>query len=175
MKFDPGASPIRAAVPGPQLLSALRLEERQQAIEECRRLSGSLHDGLDLGDEIRSLLAQRIGEVILNRGRGALESFAICHHGPGSEGGSKLCYLKFAAVRGGRQADLRFERLLQSIDAFALAIGVPIEAGVSFACREAAKQMEAHGYRAFAQGVTMFRPHGFGLFRPGAYLLGDCR
>jgi len=130
-----------------------------------------LERGLDLGDEMRAVTAQRIGEVILIEGGRALDAFAVCMHGAGSEGGEKTCYVKFAAARSGE----RFERLLDAIDALALARGSEVEAGVSMACKNAFERLRARGYRVVTLGVGMQKPHGDGFNRATVYVLCDWR
>jgi GNAT superfamily N-acetyltransferase len=156
-------------------LSTLPGDKRDEAITTCRKLTGNIDKGLDLSDEIRSLLKQKMGEVVLTYTRRSLDGFAVCHHGPRSEGGTKLCYIKFAAARGGEGAGDRFDRLLDACDAFALARGVSLEAGMNLAREDAYRRMRTHGYRAFAQGVSMQRPHIPGFNRPGAYVIDDWR
>ena len=173
MKRAP-APPAWALVEGakvPVLLSSLTKKEQEQAIAACAKLTNTLERGLDLGDEMRAVMAQRIGEVVLIEGRRALDAFAVCMHGAGSEGGEKTCYVKFAAARSGE----RFERLLDAIDALALAQGSEVEAGVSLACKDAFQRMRAHGYRVVTNGVAMQKPHGDGFNRAAAYVLNDWR
>jgi GNAT superfamily N-acetyltransferase len=155
----------------PVLLSALAGSDRQEAMEACAKLTDGLETGLDLSEEMRAVLAQHTGEVVLTQGRRGLEGFAICMHGAGSEGGQKLCYVKFAVASSGE----RFERLLDAIDALAVACHSDVEAGVSLACEDAYLRMLAHGYRAMTLGVAMHRPHGDGFNGPQAYLMGDWR
>jgi GNAT superfamily N-acetyltransferase len=155
----------------PVLLSSLTRTERDQAIEACEKLANQMERGLDLSDEIRAVVAHRTGEVILLEGRGALDAFAVCMHGAGSEGGEKICYVKFGAATSGE----RFDRLLDAIDALALARGTEVEAGVSTACADAFRRMRSRGYRPVTLGVAMQRPHGQGFNRPSAYVLGDWR
>ena len=64
----------------------------------ARSCTNKIDKGLDLSDEIRSVLKQRAGDVVLTQTRGALDGFAVCLTGPGSEGGEKLCYIKFGAA-----------------------------------------------------------------------------
>jgi GNAT superfamily N-acetyltransferase len=156
-------------------LSKLERHKREEAIDACRRLTGVIDRGLDLGDEIRSLLKQRIGEVLLIYTRNSLDGFAVCHHGPGSQGGTRLCYITFAAARAGAGAGERFDRLLDVCDTFALSRGVPLEAGMNLAREDAYRRMRAHGFRAFAQGVSMQRPHLPGFNRADAYVIDDWR
>ena len=155
----------------PVLLSSLPRSAREQAIAACAKLANRLERGLDLSDEIRAVVAQRTGEVLLLGGRSTLEAFAVCMHGPGSEGGEKICYVKFGAASSGE----RFDRLLDAIDALALARGAEVEAGVSTACADAFRRMCSRGYSPAGLGVAMQRPHGEGFNRSGAHVLGDWR
>ena len=155
----------------PVLLSALPRSAREQAIAACTKLANRLERGLDLSGEIRAVVAQRTGEVPLVYGRNTLEAFAVCMHGPGSEGGEKICYVKFGAASSGEG----FDRLLDAIDALALARGAEVEAGVSTACADAFRRMRLRGYRPVVLAVAMQRPHGEGFNRSGAHVLGDWR
>jgi hypothetical protein len=120
---------------------------------------------------MRAVIAQRIGDVILIEGRRALDAFAVCMHGAGSEGGEKTCYVKFAVAHSGEL----FERLLDALDALALAQGSDVEAGVSMACKDAFQRLRSRGYRVVTLGVAMQKPHGDGFNRPAAYVLNDWR
>jgi len=173
MKGTP-AAPSRKPAKGtksPVLLSSLTRSKREQAITACARLTNKFKRGLDLGDEMRAVLVQQIGEVILIEGRSSLDAFAVCMHGAGSEGGEKTFYVKFGAATSGE----RFERLLDAIDAFALSHGAEVEAGVNTACGDAFQRMRSRGYRPVTLGVAMQRPHGQGFNRHGAFVLGDWR
>jgi GNAT superfamily N-acetyltransferase len=159
----------------PTLLSAFTRSRREEAIEACRKLTGKIDKGLDLTSEIRATLAQRTGDIVLTYTRGTLDGFAVCLNGPGSEGGSKTCYIKFGAARGGAGAGGRFDKLLDACDAFALSRGVVVEAGMSLAREDAYRRMRAHGYRATVQGVVMQRPNAEGFNRGDAYVIDDWR
>jgi GNAT superfamily N-acetyltransferase len=156
-------------------LSTLTKSGREEAIAACARLTGRIDKGLDLSAEIRALLTRKIGEVVLVYTRKTLDGFAICQHGPGSEGGTKISYIKFAAARGGARAGERFDRLLDACDEVALARGASVEAGMSLAREDAYRRMRSHGYRAFGQGVSMQRPHVAGHNRADAYVIDDWR
>jgi GNAT superfamily N-acetyltransferase len=177
MTHGPSPTPAPAPSPGSRTVfqSALPRSAREEAIAACRKLTNRIDKGLDLSDEIRSLLSQRIGEVILTYTRTTLDGFAIACHGAGSEGGTKSCYLKFAAARSGLGAGDRFDRLLNACDDFARSHGVSIEAGMNFAREDAYRRMRAHGYRATGQGVAMQRPNDSGFNRPDAYVIDDWR
>jgi len=121
------------------------------------------------------VLTQRTGDVVLIYTRTTLDAFAICLHGPGSEGGTKVCYVKFAAARGGAGAGDSFTKLLHAIDAFAASRGASIEAGVNLAREDAYRRMRAHGYRTAMQGIAMHRPHAAGFSHADAYVIDDWR
>ncbi len=159
----------------PELLSAMSRSGRERAIEGCERLAHKIENGLDLTNEIRAVLTQRTGDIVATFTRGAFDGFAVCMNGPGSEGGEKTCYIKFAAARGGAGAGDRFSKLLNACDAFASARGANIEAGVNLAREDAYLRMRAHGYRATMQGVAMLRPNAEGFNRADAYVIDDWR
>lgn len=177
MTHNPGPEPTSVPSPGSRtvFLSTLPRGAREEAIAACRRLTNRIDKGLDLSDEMRSLLTLRIGEVILSYSRTTLDGFAIACHGPGSEGGTKTCYIKFAAARSGPGAGDRFDRLLDACDDFARARNINIEAGMNFAREDAYRRMRARGYRATGQGVAMQRPNNPGFNRPDAYVIDDWR
>ncbi len=157
------------------LLSGMKKGQRDIAVEACRKLTHKIDKGLDLTEEIRAVLAQRTGEVVLTYTRGALDGFAVCMNGVGSEGGEKVCYVKFGAVRGAAGAGERFDRLLGACEAFASSRGAKVEAGVNLAREDAYRRMRSRGYRTSIQGVAMQRPHVDGFNRADAYVIDDWR
>lgn len=161
--------------PAPVLLSGMKKEERERAIAACRKMTHAIDKGLDLTGEIQGVLKQRTGDVVLVYTRTQIEAFAICHTGPASEGGVKVCYVKFGAARGGPGAEARFTRLLDAIDAFAASRGAMIEAGVNLSREDAYRAIRAHGYRVSMQGVAMQRPHAAGFNHPEAWIIDDWR
>jgi GNAT superfamily N-acetyltransferase len=159
----------------PTLLTQLPSAQQEAILDNCSRLAGRIEKGLDLTAEIRALLAQKSGDVVLTHTNDVLDGFALCVTGASSEGGSKTCYVKFAAVRPGSTADTRFTRLLQAIDAFAAPRALAIEAGVNLACEPAFRAMQAHGFRLERQGVCMVSPNAPGFCRPDAWVIADLR
>ena len=158
MTHTPNAEgPHQTDAPGSVHLSALNKSRREEAVAGCAKLTAGIRRGLDLGEEIRSVLRQKTGEVVLIYTRNALDGFAICLHGAGSEGGTHTCYVKFAAARSGAGA------------------GVSLEAGMNMAREDAYRRMRAHGFKAFAQGVSMQRPHAPGHNRGDVYVIDDWR
>jgi len=177
MSHTPNAGAAHQAGPAQRAahLTALARRERQQAIAACANLTNKIDKGLDLGDELRAVLKQKTGEVVLTYTRKTLDAFAICLHGLGSEGGTKTCYIKFAAARSGTGAGERFDRLLDACDAFATYRGASVEAGMNLAREDAYRRMRAHGFKAFGQGVSMQRPHAPGHNRSDVYVIDDWR
>ena len=170
---EPVSSPL-AARPS-TLLSTLPRSAREHIITACRKLTNRIDKGLDLTEEIHSLLKQRIGEVILTHTRNTLDGFAIACTGPNSEGGKEICYLKFAASRSGVAADDHFDHLLDAIEGFARSRNISLEFGLSFACQAAYRRIRARGLRPFTHGVAMQRPNQQGFLRPDAYVISDWR
>ncbi len=171
MTHTPEAKPAVA----PMLLSAFTKTQREQAIQACGKLTHKIDKGLDLAGEIRAVLAQRTGDVVLTYTRGVLDAFAVCLNGPGSEGGAKTCYIKFGAARSGAGAGERFDKLLDACDAFASLRGATVEAGVNLAREDAYRRLRSHGYRVTMQGVAMQRPHADGFNRADVYVIDDWR
>jgi len=157
------------------MLSDLKKGQREEAIQACSRLTNKIDKGLDLTEEIRAALAQRTSDVLLTYTRGVLDAFAICLHGPGSEGGEKTCYVKFGAARSGARAGDRFGKLLEACEGFAAARGAIVEAGVNLAREDVYRRLRARGYRVAMQGVAMHRPHAEGFNRADTYVLDDWR
>jgi hypothetical protein len=157
------------------LLSAFTKSQREQAIQACGKLTHKIDKGLDLAGEIRAVLAQRTGDVVLTYTRRVLDAFAVCQNGPGSEGGEKTCYVKFGAARGGVGAGERFDKLLDACEAFASSRGATVEAGVNLAREDAYRRLRAHGYRVAMQGVAMQSPHSDGFNRADVYVIDDWR
>ena len=158
-------------------LSEAKKEDIASIIAACRDLTNAIFDGLDLEREIRSVATQKLGDTILVWDDSKLAAFAVCHSGPGSEAGSGVCYVKFAAVHPGRRASEAFERLHDGIEAYARVAHAPkITAGVNLARREAFQAMRARGFRTEMQGVAMETGDaGSGYNRAGVYVLDDWR
>jgi GNAT superfamily N-acetyltransferase len=168
-------TPEAKSANAPTLLLASTKSQREQAIRACGKLTHKIDKGLDLAGEIRAVLAQRTGDVVLTYTRGVLDGFAVCLNGPGSEGGEKTCYIKFGAARGGAGAGERFDKLLDACEAFAFSRGATVEAGVNLAREGAYRRLRSRGYRVSMQGVAMQRPHADGFNRADAYVIDDWR
>jgi hypothetical protein len=169
----PAPQPKPADAPAP--LFAFTKGQREPVIQACGKLTDKIDKGLDLAGEIRAVLEQRTGDVVLIYTRGVLDAFAVCLNGPGSEGGAKTCYVKFGAARSGVGAGGRFDKLLDGCDMLAFARAATVEAGVNLAREDAYRRLRSHGYRVTLQGVAMQRPHAAGFNRADAYVIDDWR
>lgn len=164
-----GAAPAPAA-----LYRHLPTAEQEKALADCRAIAAANYPGLDLTREIRAVAAQRLGDTLLLTDGGGISGFAICHHGAGSEGGSARCFIKFAAVRPGAEA--QFTRLVESCEALAASVGAArLIAGVNSGRRAAYKMLQARGYRADLNGLAMHRPDAPGYDRPDVFVIDDWR
>ena len=104
---------------------------------------------MDVSSEIRVVYEQQLGETVLLWGGDSLDAFAVCHQGAGTEAGANTCYIKFAAVRSGPNAESVFELLLRACEVHALQCGLQrMEAGVNAGRSEAYRTMlrvDRHG------------------------------
>jgi GNAT superfamily N-acetyltransferase len=164
-------------VPETARFSDVARDERAHVLAACLEVTDANFEGLDVGIEIRCIAEQSLGDTILVWDGGKLAAFAVCHSGAGSEAGSGVCYVKFAAVRPGRRAGEAFERLLDAVEAYARTAKAPkVTAGVNLARREAFQAMIARGFRTEMQGVAMETGDSTsGYNRAGVYILDDWR
>jgi len=103
-------------------------------------------------------------------------ALAICHIGKGSEAGTGSTYVKFGAVRPGKDAPGLFDRLLSACEALGAERGAPqLVAGVNMARHQAYRAMIDRGFRTFLQGVAMQRPNEAGYNRPDCFVIDDWR
>lgn len=158
------------------LFSKARTEELRDLLSACRQVTDANFEGLDVQREIRAVLEQRLGETVLVWDGSKLAAFAVCHCGRGSEAGSGVCYIKFAAVRPGTGAEARFQSLLDRVAAFAAPRAQKITAGVNLARREAFQALLNAGFRVESQGIAMETGSASsGYNRSDAYILDDWR
>jgi GNAT superfamily N-acetyltransferase len=166
----PGSLPPEACY------SALSPDRRREAESASYALTDGIYDGLDLRAEIRTVAARGLGDTLLVWEGSRLAGLAVCHWGPASEAGADCLFIKFAAVRGGADADKRFATLLDAVGALAVSVGMKsVFAGVNLAREQAYRQMIARGFRSEAQIVTLHRPNEPGYSRPGVYAIDDWR
>lgn len=150
--------------------------ERPDYLSACRDVTDAVYEGLDLQREILAVDAQGIGDTVLLPGDTGLDGLAVCHCGPGSEAGADVCLIKFGAVRPGRGADRRFERLLDACESLAAERNLgQLDAGVSLGRCGAYDRLINRGFRTFMQGVAMHRPNEAGYSHEDAYVIDDWR
>jgi len=169
---------VEAPSPSPAWarFSGLTASERADALNACRNLTGAIYEGLDVSREIEAVAAQELGETVIVRTDGPLAGFAVCHFGPGSEGGSGACYVKFGAARPGPAVEQDFDRLLAACEHMAAGSGLSrIVAGMNLARHEACRAMFERKFRTDFQGVAMHRPNEAGYHRPGVFVIDDWR
>jgi GNAT superfamily N-acetyltransferase len=149
--------------------------EQHGLIEDCRELTDGIFEGLDATREIREVDELGLGEIVTVRGD-SVDAFAVCHYGARSEAGPGRCYIKFAAVRPGPNAEAMFIRLLEACETAAADRGLErIEAGVNLARGGAYRVMLERGFRNEFVGVAMQRPDAPAYNRPDVYVLDDWR
>jgi predicted N-acetyltransferase YhbS len=157
-------------------LSAVAPADRAPLVAGCAAVTDAVHPGLDVRGEIAAVLDQGLGDVVLIGEPDAPRGFAVCHAGAGTEAGSGMAYVKFAAVRPGPGAAQAFESLVAACQGFAADAGaVRLTLGVNTARHEAYRQLLAAGFRTENPGVTMHRPNEPGYDREDVRLLDDWR
>ena len=169
-------------VPDPKSVSNVSIyadfsrTEHTRSLAECRSLTESIFEGLDVTLEIEAIEAGRLGDTLLLRNGNELSGFAACHLGPDTEAGSDTCYVKFAAASGGTGGEQTFENLLAACEAYAHGKGVSkLTAGVNTSRREAYDIMLGRGFRTDQLGVAMLKPDITGFNRPGVFVIDDWR
>ena|SRR5438309_2549087 len=149
----------------------------EAAIAACSGLTGEIYPGFEVEREIRAVERQKLGDTVLVHGpSGALDAFAVCHSGPGTEAGSGVCLVKVGAARPGPDAGERFGRLIEACEAFTTHRGAAVVvAGVNTARRDAYGALLDRGFRAELIGVTMHNAADEGYHHPGAWVIDDWR
>ena len=159
-----------------ETLGGLDGHARVTAIAECRTVTTSLRDGLDLTGEIECLAEPGRGDVVIVREGARIAAFALCHVGAGSEAVTGSCYVKFAAVRPGAGGARLLDRLLDACETLAAERGAGrLEVGVSLRRRPAADVLAERGHRTFRHGVAMHRPPDESSCVPAPFVLDDWR
>lgn len=161
----------------PEAISlAAHSSDRRHLIGQCADLTDAIFAGLDLTREIEMVVDKKVGDTILLTEGSQITGLAICHAGKGSEAGSGLAYIKFAAVRSGPTAPRRLARLLEACSDFAHHNGAAqISAGVNLGRMPAYRLMIDLGFRTTMQGVAMHRPWIEAYDRQDVFALDDWR
>lgn len=167
--------------------SEIPTHKQEQMLDNCRLLTNSMYDGLDLTHEIVAVNNQDLGETILlfrnnnntaikDRDENPLAGLAVCHCGAGSEAGSGVCYIKFGIALSDNNSQENFRTLLNATSLLAKDRHLSrIVAGVNTERNEAYRSMVASGFRVDIQGIAMHRPNESGYNRSDVYLIDDWR
>jgi predicted N-acetyltransferase YhbS len=149
-----------------------RAGDRERELGAIRDLCGAVFPGFDPTAEVKSVLEQRLGDVVLVR-EGELTAFAVVHVGAGTEAGSGAAYMKVGAARS-RET---FGKLLDACEAFAAARGAErLRGGVHTSRLDAYRTFLERGWRTDMQGVSMLSPaDGGGYDRADAFVIEDWR
>jgi predicted N-acetyltransferase YhbS len=167
-----GPSPVAQA----RSMSAMSAAEQQDTIRQCAALTDRLCAGMDLRDEIATVIANPTSDAIALIEGSAIAGFVLCHCGLGSESDAGTVYAKFAAARPGPNAARDFQRLIDAANDFAHRSGATkINTGVNMGAMEAYRLMIAAGFRTALQGVAMHRPWIDIYDRPDVFALEDWR
>lgn len=149
--------------------------EQSDFRDSARELTNDIYPGLDLQKEICAVDELKMGDTIFI-GSDALDGFAICHYGDGSEAKRGSMYIKFAAARMCANSNVLFNSLLMACESTAREAGVSkIAAGISTARDAGFECMLQSGYKTDYLGVYMHKPNDPGFCRPDVFAIDDWR
>jgi hypothetical protein len=153
--------------------SRLPEAERVPLMAAMRELTDGIFPGLDVTAEAADLAAHGLGETLLLESGGRLDALALCHAGPGSEASAGQVFVKVAAARGGKNAHLRFRRLLAACEAYATLRRRAARGQHQYRPR---RNCDAGaGFRTVMNTVAMTRPGTDGYNRPEIFAIDDWR
>jgi GNAT superfamily N-acetyltransferase len=171
-------SPVRPdpGRPGPVRLSAVDEASLPGVMAAVRELTDAVYPGLDVSREIGSVRSQGLGDTVLVDDGAGLQGVAVCHAGAGTEAGSGACYVKFAAVRPGPDAERLFGLLIDACHALAAELGASVVVAGANAGRDRAwRVLAGRGFRRDFQGVAMHRPNEPGYSTSDSFVIEDWR
>lgn len=135
-------------------------------------ICAAVRDGLTVVPELRSVALQQLGDTVFLPDGAESTAFAVCHCGSGSEAGTGVCRIKFAAATSARA----FDRIVQGFEALAWSRGATqVQVGVNFGRERACRALLERGYRAIRHGVAMYRPNDPAYDRVDAFVVDDWR
>jgi GNAT superfamily N-acetyltransferase len=170
-----------------EIISEGTHKDEKHLLGECRKLTSSVYEGLNLETEIRSVRKQKLGDTILlwaQEGQSnnhdiegsQLVGIAVCHCGAGSEAGSNTCYVKFGAVKPGHNTDKDFEELLVACETYAAERDMKrLTAGANAGRYQAYIKMLSKGFRTDMLGVAMQKGNDEGYNLQNVYIIDDWR
>ena len=176
--LDKAVDPAAASAASWTSFASAAGSEQARFTTEMREITNEIYPGLDVVPvEVEPLVRHRWGDVVLLEDGGRLVGFAVCHRGPGTEAGSGTCYVKFAAVRPGADAEEHFLRLIDGCVGLAGREGLQrISAGVNLGRHRAYRAMLGCGFRAGMMiGVAMHAQNAEGYSRPDIFVIDDWR
>jgi len=199
--FHPGhliAMMSRLVTAGPNSAADLELysshcfDRRSEILSECRQITSSVYEGLDLSKEIEVVEKLSIGETVLLRKESRLVAFAICHNGAGSETETDVLYIKFAAalphedthentiketnVNTHENANENFRTLIAKCTFLAQTkMANMMFFGVNTARHEAYKAVLEEGFKIDSLSLAMQSPNRPLYNHAGVYVLDDWR
>ena len=156
----------------------IRNDVKSLVLDDCKYLTNGIFPGLDLQKEILAVDSQKLGDTILlyDPSRNKLTGIAICHYGKGTEAGSNVCYIKFAAISTNNNSHSNFVRMLNSVESMALEKGIfKITAGSNMERHLAYKAMINYGFKSEFQGVSMHKGNKQGYNTPSTFIIDDWR
>ena len=162
--------PVDAAAAGP-VPALLGQGAPDSTVAECARLASGIFPGLDLTAPIRAAASQGLGDTVLLRRNGVLAGFAACQTGAGSEAGTGVLRVSFAAAEPGALAGL-----LDAVACYAAFRGAArVDVSANVGRRAAYRLLKERGYRTHMNGVAMLRPDTSGYDGPDVLLLEEWR
>jgi GNAT superfamily N-acetyltransferase len=139
-------------------------------------LTDAVYPGLDLSQEIDSVLVQQLGDTVVLDDNAGLQAVAVCHIGVGTEAGGGTCYIKFGAARPGPGAERVFGLLIDACHRLAADRGASILVAGANAGRDRAwRALADRGFRRDTQGIAMHRPNEAGYSTSESYVIDDWR
>ena len=156
----------------------IRNDVKSLVLDDCKYLTNGIFPGLDLQKEILAVDSQKLGDTILlyDPSGNKLTGIAICHYGKGTEAGSNVCYIKFAAISTNNNSHSNFVRMLNSVESMALEKGIyKITAGSNMERHLAYKAMINYGFKSEFQGVSMHKGNKQGYNTPSTFIIDDWR
>ena len=158
--------------------SEIQNDVKSLILDDCKYLTNGIFPGLDLQKEILAVDSQKLGDTILlyDPSGNKLTGIAICHYGKGTEAGSNVCYIKFAAISTNNNSHSNFVRMLNSVESMALEKGIfKITAGSNMERHSAYKAMINYGFKSEFQGVSMHKGNKQGYNTPSTFIIDDWR
>ncbi len=150
--------------------------KREKYLGQCRIITDSIYQGMDLEFEIRATHSQELGDTLMIEDGSGIVGFAICRCGAGTEAGSGSCMAKFGAIHPGKKAEAYFDRLLNACMTYAAnRSATRFFTGVNTARHEAYRKMLEHGFRIESVAISMSKPNVDAYNRPDVFLIDDWR